>query len=256
MSGTLTPSGGINDVRTQALLSLSARLGNLDLTQLLVYVIANVPSTALPFLAWQFDVLSPFWQLLKPGSSQAQLIQQSISLHRVLGTPYAITTAISNLGWNVPIILEGQNSWGGNTYPSNEGWAVFRVYISKTTLDGQPISVSSPEETQAVDAVLFFKPARCVLDSLWFVEPPLSEPPLTIVDSFTLSLGPVQVEPPIVITDFPTVIGWILFDYFNPPVLHNKIYFHSNSVFYSTFAIPNFVSAGPIVANGVVVADK
>src|SRR5258708_10544721 len=62
----LSAAPSINDTRTQALLELIARLAELDLTTLLVYRIDSVVAEALPFLAWQFDVLSPLWQLIAP----------------------------------------------------------------------------------------------------------------------------------------------------------------------------------------------
>lgn len=128
----------INDARTQAHLALGARLPQIDLTPLLVYRIDSVPASALPALAWQFDVLSPLWQLLAPGGGSVQqsgtqaardLIKLAISLHRSRGTPYAIKTALAALGWPGVTILEGQSSWGGSFYPANQGWAVFRVQV-------------------------------------------------------------------------------------------------------------------------------
>ena len=60
----------INDLRSQAMLALIERLGAIDLSALLVYRIDSVPASALPLLAWQFDVVSQFWQLLaSPGGS-------------------------------------------------------------------------------------------------------------------------------------------------------------------------------------------
>jgi hypothetical protein len=64
----LSAAPSINDTRTQALLVLIERLGQLDLTTLLVYRIDSVVETAIPFLAWQFDILSPLWQLIAPVS--------------------------------------------------------------------------------------------------------------------------------------------------------------------------------------------
>ena len=64
----LSAAPSINDTRTQALLELIARLAALDLTPILVYRIDSVPASALPFLAWQFDILSPLWQLIAPVS--------------------------------------------------------------------------------------------------------------------------------------------------------------------------------------------
>src|SRR5713101_9438734 len=62
----LSAAPSINDSRTQALLELIARLADLDLAPLLIYRIDSVPAGALPFLAWQFDILSPLWQLIAP----------------------------------------------------------------------------------------------------------------------------------------------------------------------------------------------
>ena len=62
----LSAAPSINDTRTQALLVLIARLAALDLTTLLVYRIDSVVASALPLLAWQFDILSPLWQLIAP----------------------------------------------------------------------------------------------------------------------------------------------------------------------------------------------
>ena len=56
----------INDSRSRALMELVARLGEIDLTPLLVYRIDSVAVEALPFLAWQFDILSPLWQSVAP----------------------------------------------------------------------------------------------------------------------------------------------------------------------------------------------
>ena len=158
----LSAAPSINDTRTQALLVLIARLAALDLTTLLVYRIDSVVASALPFLAWQFDVLSPLWQLIAPvalgvdaltnidllidvdnliesgglvtelaltEAAQRDLLKSAIGLHRFRGTPWAIKQALASLGWATVTLLEGQTSWGGVAYPSNQGWAVFRVMI-------------------------------------------------------------------------------------------------------------------------------
>ena len=403
MSGTLTPAGSINDLRTQAHGVIGERLSNLDLTQLLIYVINNVTPSALPFLAWQFDVLSPFWQLLSPGTSQAQLIENSISLHRTLGTPYAVKTSLNNLNWAYVTILEGQSSWGGNNYPVSEGWAVFRIYIALGELNwlesstpapqptntcqptavllspingdlvfqhtrgtgadnncgalridnvtpatqftggvwvyipsswagsavyveiegagaltpttvvyanlaftnqwqflqmgvsnalyppnnlpdsqphivlritdataGQtiyssgwvvnsypiqiaPSIVTTTAQTQVLDAINFFKPARSVLDSLWFKLGNIQEPDIPITDRFTLSVGPIQVEPNIPITDLPTVVGWAKLDVYTANVYYNGRFYYSGMVNHS--GVTNaFVGSGPITVNGQVIS--
>jgi P2-related tail formation protein len=212
----LTPAPSINDTRTQAMLVLIDRLAALDLTTLLVYRIDSVVPSALPFLAWQFDVLSPLWQLIAPvavgvdaltnidmlidvdnliesgdivsGSvlseeSQRALLKNAIALHRFRGTPWAIKNALAALGWTQVSLLEGEATWGGTAYPSNQGWAAFRVMIDLEASQG----VSTGDSSTAVAAVNFFKPARSWLDSLWFSPPAISDAAPLPADEFTLT---------------------------------------------------------------------
>src|SRR6202035_5916603 len=127
----LSAAPSINDTRTQALLVLISRLAALDLTTLLVYRIDSVVDDALPFLAWQFDVLSPLWQLIAPvalgvdaltnidllidvdnliesgglvtelaltEAAQRELLKNAIALHRFRGTPRAGEHALASFG--------------------------------------------------------------------------------------------------------------------------------------------------------------
>jgi P2-related tail formation protein len=212
----LSAAPSINDTRTQSLLVLIDRLAALDLTPLLVYRIDSTVPSALSFLAWQFDILSPLWQLIAPfalgvdaltnidllidvdnlvetgglptelvlsEAAQRALLKNSIALHRFRGTPWAIRRALDSLGWPTVTLLEGQTSWGGTTYPSNQGWAAFRVVIMLTAAD----SIGVVDSATAVAAVNFFKPARSWLDSLWFAVPAISDVAPTPSDKLTLS---------------------------------------------------------------------
>ena len=211
----LSAAPSINDTRTQALLVLIARLAALDLTTLLVYRIDSVVADALPFLAWQFDILSPLWQLISPialgvdaltnidllidvdnliesgglvtelaltEAAQRDLLKNAIALHRFRGTPWAIKQALGSLGWATVTLLEGQTSWGGAAYPPNQGWAVFRVVIELAA--GQGVSIGAAATAAA--AANFFKPARAWLDSVWFAVPAISDAGLVPSDKVTL----------------------------------------------------------------------
>jgi P2-related tail formation protein len=211
----LSAAPSINDSRTQALLELIARLADLDLAPLLIYRIDSVPAGALPFLAWQFDILSPLWQLIAPvaigvdaltnvdllididnlietggvtsadsltEAAQREMLKSAVPLHRFRGTPWAVKQALAALGWTQVSLLEGQSRWGGAAYPMNQGWAVFRVMIN--LVNGQ--AVPSGVVSTAAAAVNFFKPARAWLDSIWFVTPPVSEVAPKPSDRFTL----------------------------------------------------------------------
>lgn len=198
---TIQPS--INDLRSQSLLELIERLGQLDLTPILVYRLDSVPDSALLLLAWQFDMLAPEWQVgasdsesidaltnidaltdidtltsaqdpaatSSDASSWRSLLKAAIPLHQTRGTPYAIKTALAALGWSNVTLLEGQSSWNGTAWPANQGWAVFRAVINLAP--GQV--VGSGEALRAIGAINFFKPTRSQLDSLWFGAAPIAD---------------------------------------------------------------------------------
>ncbi len=211
----LSAAPSINDTRTQALLVLIERLAALDLTTLLVYRIDSVAAAALPLLAWQFDILSPLWQLIAPvalgvdaltnidllidvdnliesgglvtelvltEAAQRDLLKDAIALHRFRGTPSAIKQALASLGWTQVTLLEGQSSWGGDAYPSSQGWAAFRVMIDLAATQGVSVGAAST----AAAAVNFFKPARSWMDSIWFAVPAISDAGPLLSDKLTL----------------------------------------------------------------------
>ena len=135
----------INDLRTQTILALlqqpwpSGSAFGPDLSPVLVNRLASVPASALPFLAWEWDILSPEWLLISgsldpddpvtPDGWRA-LLEAAIPLHQQAGTAGAIKKALAALGWPSIQILEGQDSWGGSAYPSDQGWAVCRLFVT------------------------------------------------------------------------------------------------------------------------------
>ena len=195
----------IDDSRSRAFLKLVERLGGLDLVPLLVYRIDSVPASALPYLAWQFDILSPLWQMIAPAadsidaltnidalinidqlteasqygassedprvSLQREVLKSAIPLHRFRGTPAAIKNALRTLGWGEVAIAKGEASWNGSRFPAEQQWAVFRVLI----MLGERDQVRAEDAQIAAAAIDFFKPARAWLDSLWFVVPPCED---------------------------------------------------------------------------------
>jgi hypothetical protein len=200
----LQPS--INDARSQAHLALINRLKALDLSPILVYRIASLVDSAVLPMAWQWDVLNPLllpelseiitldypaWdpvtgidtlinldtleyqpQDTAPASPQQNyeqyrlLILLSTALHRVMGTVGGLKRALAGLGYPNAVVQEGQNTWGGTTWPSNEGWAVFRVLIDLATV---PAGTDLTTLVPRIYAICnFWKPARCWLDSVQF----------------------------------------------------------------------------------------
>lgn len=241
---------------------LVERLGQLDLSPLLVYRIDSVPASALAFLAWQFDIVSPLWQAVAPviGSvdaitnvdeltdidtlteadslvagqqasaiaSQRALIKIAIQLHRSRGTPWAVKNGLGTLGWEGVSLAEGQASWGGTQYPADQGWALFRVLIQLE----QDQTVDSQAVDTAVATVNFFKPVRSWLDSLSFALPPILDPGPSPADRLTVSgIAEFQLDAPPLPSDHTLSIAVTMppiIDTYGPAVpLYSAHYRHS-----------------------------
>jgi P2-related tail formation protein len=273
---TIQPS--INDERGRALLELIERMDALDLVPILVYRLDSVPDSALLLLAWQFDLVAPQWRLgaqvsesidalaaIDPlsdvdtlsstggvaGSSDFDslraLLKVAIPLHRTRGTPYAIKAALKPLGWPSVTLLEGQASWGGTSYPTNEGWAVFRVQLNLTA--GQ--SVAPADTARIVAAINFFKPVRAWLDSLWFVGVPIVDegpmPSDLVVSIFSRTdLAPVP-------HDVIAAPGWPEDDIKLIVPLYDRHFLHSGITYGANE--PAVADSG-VTVNGVAIAAK
>lgn len=88
----------IKDDNSLAFNELFDRLGTLDLTPLLIYLIDNVNSTALPHLGEQFDVTgNKGWLLTTSDDEKRSLIKQSIKIHKIKGTKAAIKNILQAL---------------------------------------------------------------------------------------------------------------------------------------------------------------
>jgi Phage tail protein (Tail_P2_I) len=100
---------GIADERGQAFDTLVAESYDaLDLTRLLIYRIAEVNADALPHLGWQFHVTGiEGWDLASSEADRRALIARAIELHRYKGTPWAVKTALTTLGFGEPTLIEG-----------------------------------------------------------------------------------------------------------------------------------------------------
>ncbi|MDI1471939.1 putative phage tail fiber protein [Thermodesulfovibrio sp. N1] len=111
---------GIKDLNAEAFNELIDRLGSIDLTPLLIYIIDHVDSSALPHLAWQFHIEG--WELAETDKEKRTLIKRAIELHRYKGTPWAVKEAIKACGYEADISEWFQ--YDGQPY-------MFRVYIQK-----------------------------------------------------------------------------------------------------------------------------
>jgi hypothetical protein len=194
------------DARSQAHLGLINRLEALDLSPILVYRMASLADSAVLPMAWQWDVLNPLllpaiqalanktfaswdqilnvdtltvidqllYQILTNTAPTGEalftqyraLILLSTSLHSTMGTVGAIKNGLAGLGFPGAVLQEGQSKWGGTQYPSNQGWAVFRVLVDLSTVPAQ--TDIGTLQKQMVAMCNYWKPARCILDSVQF----------------------------------------------------------------------------------------
>lgn len=149
------------------------RLGSIDLTPLLIYMIDTVPASALPYLAEQFDVLGiKGWKYVSTEAEQRALIKKAIELHKYKGTPWSIKEAIKSVGVNECTIIEGgitiihDSSYyydSSITYDYT-GWAVFRVLIDFDSFANANIGPL----TELRDLILEYKNERSHLIDISF----------------------------------------------------------------------------------------
>lgn len=165
---------GINDERSRALLKLIGRLGDIDLTPLLVYRIDELPDDALHLLGWQFHIMgAEGWDLAETPAERRALIRRAIELHRHRGTPWSIREAIRSLGYADAEIVEGlpvalydgeRNHSGAETYGGGTRWAMFRVLLDL----GEDKGVDATRIRQLVDLIEIWKNARSHLVDVGF----------------------------------------------------------------------------------------
>ncbi len=106
------------------------RWDNMDLTPFLVYLVDTCAPAALPYLADQFDVEGvKGFAVAGNEAQQRELIKQSITLHRFIGTPWAIREACRSIGFDELVIEEGVTPIGAEPDPATD-WARFNVYLS------------------------------------------------------------------------------------------------------------------------------
>jgi len=275
------------DLRSKAHLELTKRLKNLDLSTILVYRIASLVDSAVLPMAWQFDVLNPLllptvsqvlfqyagtWDQVGSVDALASidllqfegtvpetlsvlraqyraLILLSTSLHSTLGTVGAIKNALSGLGYSGAIIQEGQSSWGGSSWPSNQGWAVFRVLINLAQVP--PDTDFSLLSNRMTAVCNYWKPARCWLDSVQFffnvvdiVQPPVTDRQISIFSLYD-TLSPLPF-------DFIVAPAWPLSDIKTIAPDYDGAYNHAAGIKYG--GTQPHVADGGVVINGVAIS--
>jgi Phage tail protein (Tail_P2_I) len=177
------------------------------------------------------------------------LILLSTQLHSIMGTKGAMEQALSGLGYPNAVIQEGQNSWGGNSYPPNEGWAVFRILIDLLTV---PAGTDMSTLLERITAIAnYWKPARSWLDAVSFtlalsdaLSPPISDSLASTFQQFDL-IGPLP-------GDFLAGLFAPVVDTKTIVPFHNNQYYFGSSITYG--GTQPAVSDGPVIVNGSAVA--
>lgn len=165
--------GSVNDPSAQAYNEMAERLGTLDITCLLVYLVDLVDASVLPHLIEQFHVAGiEGGALAESDADRRELIKQSIAMHKRKGTPGSIKRAIRAAGFGEVTIIErpgelnydGTYSYNGlNTYGLAAGaWAHYHVRLERPITNDQAVLL------RALCAE--FAPARCRLLSLIYTE--------------------------------------------------------------------------------------
>jgi phage tail P2-like protein len=131
------------------------RFSQIQLEKLLVYVIDTVDSSALPWLAKQFNVLGyRGMKLAKTEAEQRQLIKTAIYLKRYAGTPYAVKQALRSIGYPDAVLVE-------NTGTGPNGWAYFTI-----ELDAGDNEISQAKISELIEMINIYKGVRNHLTSL------------------------------------------------------------------------------------------
>lgn len=164
---------GIRDASTLALNSLIDRMGTVDLTPMLVYLVDNVVASALPHLLEQFHVAgTEGGTLAENATNRRSLIKRAIALHRIKGTPAGLKQAISDAGFGAVEIIErpGELKYNGaarydglHTYgPDADEWAEYHLTMSR------PVT---HDQAELIRALCYeFAPARCLLKNIVYTE--------------------------------------------------------------------------------------
>lgn len=174
MADTRLIPAGIRDASTLAFNELIDRLGTLPLDQLLVNLIDNVTSAALPHLAEQFHVTGlEGWTLCSTDAERRSLIKRAIWLHRKKGTPWAVKEGLKSVGFGgadiderLPALkFDGSQVFSGSEeYGAGANWARFSINLDL----GETKGVSA-EETALIRAVVDeWKNERSHLDNINF----------------------------------------------------------------------------------------
>jgi len=137
---------------------VAARMNNIELESLLVYVIDTVSASALPTLARQFDVEGfQGYGLATTDEQRRAIIKQAIELKRYMGTVWAIKNAMVSVGYNDAVLIEGIDTGNPET-----DWARFKIESSL----GDTVALDGLSQSYLAKLVREYKNVRSVLEGI------------------------------------------------------------------------------------------
>jgi P2-related tail formation protein len=141
---------------------LGGRWGDMDMSPYMVYLVDVCDASVLPYLAEQFDVDGvQGFSVASTEEEQRALIKRSISLHKFIGTPWAVREACRAVGFNVLELREGV---GGE-------WATFSILLEAP--DEKDITVEHSRKLKLF--VEFYKNERSHLIDLGYFQPVIDD---------------------------------------------------------------------------------
>lgn len=156
---TVVPNVLANDPRFGPLATLTERLGQLDLSVLLVYLVDLVGAELLPVLAEQFHVMGDEgWLLANTDDQRRTLIKRAVELHRYKGTVWAVKEALGVLAVDVELVEWWQQQPAAAPYTFG-----LTAWVNNNLLPDKPVLTAELYERlqRMVDMV---KPVRSSFD--------------------------------------------------------------------------------------------
>lgn len=136
----------------------AARMSEIEIDSLLVYIIDTVAASALPILAKQFDVEGfRGYGLATTDEQRREIIKKAIELKRYMGTVWAIKQAMLAVGYTDAVLIEGVDTGDPDT-----DWARFKI----ETEIGDTIGVEGTSQSDLAKLVREYKPARSFLEGI------------------------------------------------------------------------------------------
>ena len=137
------------------------RMNDIEIENLLVYVIDTVSASALPTLARQFDIEGFRGYFLATTDEQRRaIIKQAIELKRYMGTVWSIRQAMIAVGFQDATLVEGIDTGDPAT-----DWARFSI----ETIIGDTVSIDGIAQSNLAKLIREYKPVRSYLEGISYV---------------------------------------------------------------------------------------